>query len=172
MRIANFLNEQHVAYEYLPHAPAFTAHKLAKYLHVSGALVAKCVLLHGPTDYFVAVLPATCRIDTDKLAAALNGPVRIAADREMAAMFRDCEWGVVPPFGTLYGLPTVLEETIAPEATLVMETHTHVEAIRLRCRDFERLEHPRRLHFARKFAGAAARRFGHGPFPTRQQTQP
>ena len=130
MRIANFLNEQHVAYEYLPHAPAFTAHKLAKYLHVSGALVAKCVLLHGPTDYFVAVLPATCRIDTDKLAVALNGPVRIAADREMAAMFRDCEWGVVPPFGTLYDLPTVLEETIAPEATLVMETHTHVEAIR------------------------------------------
>jgi len=30
----------------------------------------------------------------------------------------------------LYGLPTLLEESVAPDALLVMETHTHVEAIR------------------------------------------
>jgi hypothetical protein len=32
---------------------------------------------------------------------------------------------------------------------VVFETHTRVQAIRLRCRDFERLERPRRLRFAR-----------------------
>jgi hypothetical protein len=32
--------------------------------------------------------------------------------------------------------------------SIVFETHTHVEAVRLRCRDFERLERPRRLPLA------------------------
>ncbi len=155
MRIADFLTEKQVAFEYLPHAPAFTAHQLAKYLHVPGEQVAKCVLLRGPGCFFVAVLPATQRVDTDRLGMVLNGPVRVADDREMAAVFRDCEWGVVPGFGTLYGLATLLEESIAPDASLVMEAHTHVEAVRLRCRDFERLERPRRLPFAAKRAGAA-----------------
>ena len=45
--------------------------------------------------------------------------------------------------GRLYGLPTVLEDAISPDATMVFETHTHVEAIRLKCSDYERLERPR-----------------------------
>jgi Ala-tRNA(Pro) deacylase len=150
MRIAEFLQEKRVAFEYLPHAPAFTAHQRAKYLRVPGEQVAKCVLLRGPGGFFVAVLPANYRVDTERLGSMFNGPVRVAADREMADVFRDCEWGVVPPFGGLYGIPTLLEESIRPEVPLVMEANTHVEAVRLHCRDFERLEKPRRLAFARK----------------------
>jgi Ala-tRNA(Pro) deacylase len=56
---------------------------------------------------------------------------------------------VVVPFGTLYGLPTVIDEALDPEALVVFEGHTHGQAIRMRCRDFERLVRPRRLRFAR-----------------------
>jgi Ala-tRNA(Pro) deacylase len=149
------LAERRIDFESLPHAPAYTAQKLAKYLHVSGHEVAKSVLLRGPAGYLLAVLPATHQIDTAALTRELGGPVRLAADREMAEVFRDCEWGVAPPFGTLYGLPTLLDESIPAEAQMVFETHTHVEAIRLRCRDFERLERPRRLRFARPAKAAA-----------------
>lgn len=76
--------------------------------------------------------------------------MRLANTQEVAALFKDCEWGVVVPFGTLYGLPTLLEDSLDPDATLVFEGPTHVEAIRMRCRDFERLEHPVRLSFARE----------------------
>jgi Ala-tRNA(Pro) deacylase len=149
MRVPDFLMEQHVPFETLLHPPAFTAQKRAKYLHVSGRKVAKSVLLVGPKGYFLAVLPATRHVDTRKLSHAVGGPVRLADAREVADVFRDCEWGVVPPFGALYGLATVLEEELAPDALIVFEGNTHAEAVRLRCRDFERLEHPRRLQFAR-----------------------
>ena len=149
MRIVDLLAARQVDFESLPHPPAFTAQKLAKYLHVSGHHVAKSVLLLGPAGYLLAVLPATHQIDTQALTRELGGPVRLASDREMAEVFRDCEWGVAPPFGALYGLPTLLDEAIPAEAHMVFETHTHVQAIRLRCRDFERLERPRRLRFAR-----------------------
>jgi Ala-tRNA(Pro) deacylase len=148
MRIADLLAEQRVAHEFLHHPPAFTAQKRAKYLRVSGSQVAKCVLLKGPEGFLLAVLPATHQVDTDQLSQHLGGEARLASDREIAEVFHDCEWGVVPPFGRLYGLSTVLDDTIPAEAMIVIEAHTHVEAIRLSCRDFERLERPRRLCFA------------------------
>ncbi len=154
MRLADFLDGQHISYEYLPHPPAFSATKRAKCLRVPGSQVAKCVLLRGPAGLLMAVLPATHQVDTARLAEDLGGPVRLAHDEEIAATFRDCEWGVVPPFATLYGLGSLLEDALRPETVLVFEGQTHVEAVRLRCADFERLERPRRLAFAVKTAHA------------------
>lgn len=149
MRVPEFLAEQRVSFETLLHPPAFTAQKRAKYLHVSGHQVAKSVLLFGPEGYFLAVLPATHHVDTLKLSEALHGSVRVAEDSEIVKVFPDCEWGVVPPFGMLYGLPTILDDALAPDALLIFESNIHGEAVRLFCRDFERLERPRRLSFAR-----------------------
>jgi Ala-tRNA(Pro) deacylase len=148
MQIPQFLSERRVAFETLLHPPAFTAQKRAKFLHVPGGQVAKSVLLAGPQGYLLAVLPATKHVDTARLAADLGGPVRLASDQEIARVIPDCEWGVVPSFGSRYGLPVVLEETLAPDAWIVLEGNTHAEAVRLRCRDFEELEKPRRLQFA------------------------
>ena len=149
MRIPAFLLEHQIPFETIVHPPAFTAQKRARFLHLPGRQVAKAVLLHGPEGYVLAVLAATDHVDTERVGSALGGPVRLARDVEIAAVFRDCEWGVVPPFGTLYGLPVLLDESIPPEALMVFETTTHAEAVRMLGRDFERLERPRRLPLAR-----------------------
>src|SRR5438552_7916010 len=83
MRVAQFLTEQQVAFETIIHPPAFTAQKRAKFLHVPGKQVAKAVLLAGPKDYFLAVLPATHHVDTRTLSTALRKPVRLATSREL-----------------------------------------------------------------------------------------
>jgi Ala-tRNA(Pro) deacylase len=149
MRIGDYLTEQRIAFDRLLHPPAFTAQKRAKYLRVSGKQVAKCVLLVGSSGYLLAVLLSTEHVDTKALGELLGGSVRLAYDKELAEVFRDCEWGVVPPFGTLYGIPTLLDDAIGPDALIVLETDAQSEAVRLRCADFERLEKPRRLRFAR-----------------------
>ncbi len=148
MRISDYLTEQRIDFERLPHPPAYSAQKRAKYLHLPGRQIAKSVLMSGPAGYFLAVLSATHRIDTKVLAKQLAGPVRLANEREIAAVFCDCEWGVVSPFGRRYGLATLLDDSIPSDAPLVLETHTQFESIRLLCRDFERVEKPRRLPFA------------------------
>jgi Ala-tRNA(Pro) deacylase len=150
MRVPDFLAEQHVVFETILHPPAYTAQKRARFMRVPGKQVAKCVLLLGPRGYLLAVLPATHHVNTDKLAAAFDGPVRLADDREIAEVFRDCEWGVVPPFGTLYELTTLLDTDLDPEAFIVFESNSHAEAVRMRCRDFIELERPRRLSFSRR----------------------
>jgi Ala-tRNA(Pro) deacylase len=148
MRVSEFLNGEHIAFETLLHAPAYTAQHRAKFLGVSGKQVAKAVLLRGQEGYLLAVLPAPKRIDTASLSSTLGGPIAIASSEEVAVVFRDCEWGVVGPFGKLYGIPSVLDSSIALDDMMIFESDTHAEAIRIRCRDYESLERPRRLSFA------------------------
>jgi Ala-tRNA(Pro) deacylase len=144
------LFDKPVNYQTLYHAPAFTAQRRAHYLHLPGRQVAKAILLAGSQGPLLAVLPATHQIDTDLLAHALGGSVRLANEAEIAERFPDCEWGVVPPFGAHYGLSIVLEDSVAPDDLIAFETTARAIAVRMRCADFEHLEKPRRLRFARE----------------------
>ena len=149
MRVPQFLIDQHVPYETVVHPPSFTAQKLARHLHISGRHVAKSVLVASEKAYYLAVLPAAMRIDLVALGEQLGTPVRLAGEHEVVRLFSDCEWGAVTPFGHLYGLTTLLEASIAPDSEMVFEAGRHVESIRMICRDYERLERPRRMPFAR-----------------------
>src|SRR4051794_32252154 len=130
MRVSEFLSGEHVAFETLLHAPAYTAQHRAKYLGVSGKQVAKAVLLRHQDGYLLAVLPATKRIDTELLSSELGTPVSLATAREVSVVFRDCEWGVVGPFGKLYSIPSILDSSISLEDMMIFESDTHAEAIR------------------------------------------
>lgn len=148
MRVPDYLRKQQIPFERIVHPPTFTAQKRAKFLHVSGRQVAKMVLLAGPEDYLLAVLPATHQVDLEGLSRALGGPVRLADKWEVARLFCDCEWGAIPPLGTLYGLPIIMDASLDPDKPLSFAGHTHSETIRLTGRDFLRLERPVRLRFA------------------------
>jgi Ala-tRNA(Pro) deacylase len=148
MFLSQFLADQHVAFETMVHPPAFTAQKRAKFLHIPGRQVVKCVVLCTGRGPVLAVLPAPRRVDLRRVVLALETDVRLAAEQEVIEVFRDCERGALTPFGRLYGLTTILEDSIAPETLIVFEAQSHGVAIRMRCRDYELLERPRRLAFA------------------------
>ena len=148
MQIAEYLADQHIAFEKLMHPPAYTAQKRAKYLGVPGRLVAKAVLMRGPNGFFLAVLPGPKHIDTSALARELGSPVSLATRDEVAEVFRDCEWGVVGPFGVLYGLEDRAPRRFASnhDDWLIFESNSHAEAVaKILCRDYEKLERPLRL---------------------------
>jgi Ala-tRNA(Pro) deacylase len=150
MRTPQYLADQEVAFETVFHPPAFSAQKRAKILHVPGRNVVKSVLLAVPRGFAVAVLPAPEQVDLARVAAYMGGPVSLATEEQIADLFRDCERGTLTPFGGLYGLPTLLEESIPLEATIVFEAQQHVLAIRMACRDFVRLEQPHRFALCRQ----------------------
>ena len=67
MRVDDFLAEQRVPFQRLQHRPAYTANRVAQMLHVPGKEVAKTVLLRTASGYMLVVLPATHRIDLERL---------------------------------------------------------------------------------------------------------
>lgn len=148
MFLSQFLTDRHVAFETMIHPPAFTAQKRAKFLHIPGRQVVKCVVLITGRGPVLAVLPAPWHVDLHRVGQAMETAVRLAIESEVIDLFRDCERGALTPFGRLYGLTTILEDSIAPETQIAFEAQSHGLAIRMRCRDYELLEQPRRMAFA------------------------
>src|SRR5262249_4023192 len=136
MRVPLFLAENRVAFETLHHAPAYTAPRRARVLPVPGRQLGKSVLLRAPARYLLAVLPSDAQVDRAALGRTLGGPVRLASAEEIPEVFRDCEWGALTPFGSLYGLATVLDDSLDPQTMILFEGHSHAQAIRMHCRDF------------------------------------
>ncbi len=152
MNLQDYLLDRRVPFDVLRHEDTFDSQHLAEAVHVSGRQVAKTVLLrmdHG-YHYAVAILPATHLIDLDAVGRLLGGArMELATEYEIAQRCPDCETGVLPPFGSMYGLETVLDESLRGAAQIVFEANTHQEAIRMAGEDFMRLENPLVGDFAR-----------------------
>ena len=142
-RIETFLKENKVSYQLLPHPEAFSALELAESLHVTGKRVAKVVVVRAKRRYVMTVLPSHLYINLERLARLLKaGPVSLATEAELTALFPDCEAGAMPPFGNLYGLPVYVDLSLTREPLLFFRAGTHREVIEMRYRDFSDLVHP------------------------------
>lgn len=153
MCIREFLQQRSVRFEILLHAPSHSAAHLAGSVHVPGRSVAKAVLVRAGESYVLAVLPATHRIDTARLAEVLCvAGVRIAGEDEVETVFADCEPGALPPFGRLYDLKTIVDASLSGGAEIVFVGNTRHEGVRMRFKDYEAIERPIRARFATPIA--------------------
>jgi Ala-tRNA(Pro) deacylase len=152
----HFLQRRRVPFEVVTHPAAFDAQHLAQALHTAGREVAKTVLLranHG-FRYIVAVLPATHRIDFEMLREFLGGVhLELATEVEIAERCPDCEFGVLPPFGSHYGAETVVDEALTKDEYIWFESDSHTEAIRMKYSEYYDVEHPLVARFARPAQG-------------------
>ncbi|NIL97263.1 MAG: deacylase [Planctomycetales bacterium] len=145
MQVQEFLKEKNVVFEALQHEPTYDAQRMAQAVHTSGHEVAKTVLLRAGANeaYVVAVLPADEHVDFGKVGTALGCEVvELASEREIAAHCPDCEVGALPPFGSQYGMQTLVDTSLTEDEDIVFEGNTHREAIRMKFADFQRLENP------------------------------
>ena len=145
MNISEFLAEQHCQFERMPHKPAYSSERMAHELHVPGQEVAKTILLraNGGYRYVVAVLPSSKKLDLARASRLLGGTkLRIAEKHEVTEHCPDCEFGILPPFGSRYAMQTIADASLAENDEFVFEGNTHHEAIRMKFDEFRRLEEP------------------------------
>ena len=143
MNVQDFLKNRKIPFEKVEHAPTYTAQTLAQEVHVPGQEVAKTVLLHVDDQFMVAVLPATRSVDCARLAEFLAAKrVDLADEEQCGERFSDCELGVVPPFGSKYGLRTLVDRSLLADEQITFEGNNHHEAIRMSCDDFVAIEDP------------------------------
>jgi len=151
MNVRHFLDEAGVAFDVIPHRATCDAQRMSKELRLSGKHVAKTVLLradHG-YRYLVAVVPACRRVDLTRASPVLGGSeLEIASESELIEHCPDCDAGVLPPFGSQYGMRTLVDADLLDDEWIVFEGNTHDEAIRMRTSDFRRLECPLIARFA------------------------
>jgi Ala-tRNA(Pro) deacylase len=167
MYVNDFLRSSGVWFETLLYRPASSSTKRAKSIGVPGRAVAKAVLVETCGSFVVTVLPSIALIDLARVADVLGASadqVRLATSAELLQIFSDCEPGVVPPFGRLYGLTTLVDSCLAESSEIVVAANTRHEGMRIRFDDFQALEHPVNASFTRPLSAKSVQ-----PMPGRRR---
>jgi Ala-tRNA(Pro) deacylase len=149
-RLESHLKVKHTPYSVIFHAPTNSAQMAALAMHLPGKEVAKTVALRAGDRDILAVLPASFRVNFEKLCAIVGASVRLMDEETFSELFPDCERGVIPPFGELYGVPVYLDEALAEDPGIILSAGTDCDCLRMGNVDFLHLAEPRVCTFAEK----------------------
>lgn len=130
------LRAHDVDYELLPHPRTMSAAAEARALDVPPEETAKTVIVRTANGFVRTVVPASRRIDLNRVARALDDPtVALATEAELAGAYPEFELGAVPPFDGKLEDEVVVDAHLAGTHHVVFEAGTHDESIRMRTAD-------------------------------------
>ena len=139
-----FLDSHHIKYITIRHSPAFTAQEIAASAHIPGKQLAKTVIVKLDGKPAMAVLPASDKVDFERLRETAGArTVELAREQEFQDRFPECEIGAMPPFGNLYGMEVWVAARLAEDEEIAFNAGDHTELIRMAYRDFAGLVQPR-----------------------------
>jgi Ala-tRNA(Pro) deacylase len=138
------LERASIAYELIDHARTTTAAAEARALAVAPHEVAKTVVLMTPEGFLRAVLPASHRLDLDKLREILGTKdVELATEAVLAGAYPEFELGAVPPLTGGDGDRVLVDQQLSENEWVVLEAGTHEQSLRLRTSDLVELTRAR-----------------------------
>ncbi|HEV8053086.1 MAG TPA: YbaK/EbsC family protein [Parachlamydiaceae bacterium] len=149
LKIRHLLEKGHVNYDVLEHNLAYTSSEIAQAQHLPGHQVVKSVIVNGDGRWIICVLSSTHKIDFEKLRKALSlQEVTLADEVKIAALYPGCEVGAMPPFGQLAGIDVCVDTNLLENDSIAFNAGTHTELIKIKFKDFMRLENPTLADFS------------------------
>jgi Ala-tRNA(Pro) deacylase len=129
--ISTYLRQHNLRYEHFTHGRAITAQRLAAAEHVSGARVAKVVVVAIDGKQALAIVSALDLVNVDVLRSALDAhEVHLVPEPRFIDRFKPCEAGAEPAL-SLFGLPMYIDAELARQPRILMRAGTHEDAIEL-----------------------------------------
>ena len=146
-RLKELFDEAKISYEVYNHPLAYTAQEIAQSQHFPGDQMAKVVMLKVDGELVMGVIAGNQKIHLSTARASLGASeVRLATEDEFISRFPDCEIGAMPPFGNLFGVPVYVDPAVEKDQAIYFNAGNHVQTVRLRYDDFEKLAHPSIVH--------------------------
>jgi Ala-tRNA(Pro) deacylase len=150
MNLQTYLDEQGVHYRASRHSIAYTAQELAAAEHVSGKRVIKPVVVQADGYFVMCALPACYRVDIEELKGQLSATdVKLVDEQMVRRLFADCEPGAEPPIGRLYGMTTLMDESLSRGNQVLFQAGTHQDAVEMTLAEYRRIAQPEMAHFGR-----------------------
>jgi Ala-tRNA(Pro) deacylase len=150
MTLRSFLDQQGVRYQWLHHDTAYTAQDLAQREHMSGKKVVKPVLIEADGRFVLCALSAAYHVDLERIREELNAEeARLADELTLAQLCPECEIGAEPPIGALFGIPTMMDESLSDEPEVLFQAGTHQDAVKMPFSDYIRIARPTVARFSR-----------------------
>ena len=139
-QLEELLGTRGTPHERIAHSEAFTSQEEAAAAHLSGWSWAKVVIVKEREGLAMAVLPACCTIDMDRLKGLIGrGEIELASVEEMLRAFPGCELGAIPPFGKPYGIDMIVDDSLSEQPDIYFEAGDHRSLIHVNAMAFQRL---------------------------------
>ncbi len=147
-RIIQLLDAEHIVYQLQHHEPTRTSAIAAEVRGVSMHAGAKAIVTtgHKTGKHYLFVMPADLKLDNAAVKALLGEPIGFASDVEAVTT---CVPGSVPPFGSIIGLPTYLDERLAENEEIHFNAGSLTDSVTMRYEDYLRLEKPTVVRIAK-----------------------
>jgi Ala-tRNA(Pro) deacylase len=131
---------------------------VAQALKAQGRGMVKSVLLRADHGYcyMLAVVPSEKGIDLDRLSTALGGSrLELASEQEVRQIHPKGEAGSLSPFGSQYGVHTLVDESLAGHVEIVFDANIPGGEVQIGFEDYRRREYPLMFSFACEESAAA-----------------
>ncbi|QRM54068.1 aminoacyl-tRNA deacylase [Sinorhizobium sp. BG8] len=151
-KLQDYIDGEGIAYDTVAHHRTATTSQSAQAAHVPGTRLAKSVVVHHETGYVLAVVPSTHRIELSTLQDVMDRRLGLASEDEVSSLFTDCDIGAVPPVGSAYDVPVILDESLRDVSDVYFEGGDH-----------RTLVHVSGQNFLDLMKGARIARFSHRP---------
>jgi Ala-tRNA(Pro) deacylase len=143
-KLARLFIDHKIPYKVVTHPEAFTAQQVAQATRVPGKAFAKSVMVSVDGKIWMAVVPATERVDLARMQGCLGAKkARLATESEFSPLFADCDLGAMPIFGSLYGVPVLVCHELTENEEIAFTAGTHRDVVQLRMADFLTAEQPK-----------------------------
>jgi Ala-tRNA(Pro) deacylase len=153
MNLQSFLDEMGAHYHLLHHQPAYTAQDLAMMEHIPGRQVIKPVVVRADGQFLMCALPACFRVDLNELRRQIDArEVQVADEATLRQLFPECELGAEPPIGRMFGMSTLMDESLVADDRVTFQAGTHSDAVTMSLAEYRRVAQPEMAHFARPLA--------------------
>ncbi len=136
MKLSDYLKSHAVPFEVLNHPHSTNSMRTARKSNVPAQCLAKAVVVEDDAHCIMAILPASRRLDLDRLQSSVGRPIHLAPEAELKALFDDCEPGAVPPVGVAYGMETVWDDCLMAQPDTYFEAGDHETLVHMKTGDF------------------------------------
>lgn len=141
-RLQERLQAAGVAFTVLRHEPVYTSEQAAAVRGVPLSSGSKALVLKAGEAFVMAVVPADRKLDSKKARAALGSKSIRFASREEVEQLTGLQPGSIPPFGSLFGLPTHCDPALGQNATINFNAGDHAISVQMTYADYVALERP------------------------------
>ena len=141
-RLENLLKQRGIPYEVLRHQPVFTSQEAAAVRGVALSSGAKALVCKVDDRFVMLVMPADRKLDSKQARQALRiHGLRFATPAELGTL-TGLPPGAVPPFGSLFGLPTYCDTGLAANERINFNAGHNSISVSLLYADYLNVERP------------------------------
>lgn len=151
-RVESLLRQHGIAFDVRRHDPVYTSKEAAQVRSTSLASGAKALICKGEESFVMFVLPADRKLDSHAVRRAQGWrKLRFATGEEVLER-TGLAPGSIPPFGSLFDLPTFCDERLGQSEVINFNAGDHSISVSMRYADYIRVEGPELGTFAESVA--------------------